>query len=166
MNVAQTTAPIHPSVEQFIAKPRQILINGRWQNAASGKTFSTVNPATGETLASISEGNHQDIQDAVHAARLAFDQGPWRRMTPSERGKLIWKLADLLEEHLEEFAQLESLERRFRRHRGWPTSVRHRPPQTGASMGRQSLHAQHPVPQRSRETGWSRHRLRPCHSGA
>jgi phenylacetaldehyde dehydrogenase len=110
MNVAQTTAPIHPSVEQFISKPRQILINGRWQNAASGKTFSTVNPATGETLASISEGNHQDIQDAVHAARLAFDQGPWRRMTPSERGKLIWKLADLLEEHLEEFAQLESLD--------------------------------------------------------
>ena len=65
MTVAQTTAPIHPSVEQFLANPRQILINGNWQNAASGKTFSTFNPATGETLASIAEGDNQDIQDAV-----------------------------------------------------------------------------------------------------
>ncbi len=110
MTVAQTTAPIHPSVEQFLATPRQILINGSWQNAASGKTFSTFNPATGETFASIAEGDAQDIQDAVHAARVAFDTGPWRRMTPSDRGKLIWKLADLLEQHLDEFAQLESLD--------------------------------------------------------
>ena len=101
---------IHPHVAEFIDQPRKMLINGQWVNAASGKTFPTYNPATGEVLAQVAEGDREDIDHAVSAARRAFDQGPWRRMTASERGRLIWKLADLLEQHTEEFGYLESLD--------------------------------------------------------
>jgi phenylacetaldehyde dehydrogenase len=101
---------IHPQVADFIEKPRKMLINGKWVNSISGKTFPTYNPATGEILAQVAEGDREDIEQAVKAARRAFDQGPWRRLTASERGRLIWKLADLLESHTEEFAYLESLD--------------------------------------------------------
>jgi phenylacetaldehyde dehydrogenase len=101
---------IHPRVAEFIDKPRQMLINGKWVNSISGKTFPTYNPATGEVLAQIAEGDREDIELAVKAARKAFDNGPWRRLTASERGRLIWKLADLLEQHTEEFAYIESLD--------------------------------------------------------
>jgi phenylacetaldehyde dehydrogenase len=94
----------------FIAKQGKILINNQWSNAASGKTFNTFNPATGEVLATVAEGDREDIDRAVKAARKAFEDSPWRRMTTSERGKLVWKLADLLEKHTEEFATLESLD--------------------------------------------------------
>jgi phenylacetaldehyde dehydrogenase len=101
---------IHPRVAEFIDKPRKMLINGKWVNAASGKTFPTYNPATGEVLAQVAVGDREDIQQAVQAARKAFDDGPWRRLTASERGRLIWKLADLLEQNAEEFAYIESLD--------------------------------------------------------
>ncbi|MFZ0773282.1 MAG: aldehyde dehydrogenase family protein [Candidatus Sulfotelmatobacter sp.] len=101
---------IHPQVADFIEKPRKMLINGKWINSISGKTFPTYNPATGEILAQVAEGDRQDIEEAVKAARKAFDHGPWRRMTASQRGRLIWKLADLLEAHTEEFGYLESLD--------------------------------------------------------
>jgi phenylacetaldehyde dehydrogenase len=101
---------IHPQVAEFIDKPRKMLINGKWVNSASGKTFPSYNPATGEVLAQVAEGDREDIEQAVRAARKAFDDGPWRRMTVSERGRLIWKLADLLDEHAEEFAYIESLD--------------------------------------------------------
>src|ERR1017187_6428001 len=101
---------IHPQVADFIEKPRKMLVNGKWVNSISGKTFPTYNPATGEILAQVAEGDREDIEQAVKAARRAFDQGPWRRLTASERGRLIWKLADLLESHTEEFAYLESLD--------------------------------------------------------
>src|SRR6202789_3050890 len=101
---------IHPQVADFIDKPRKMLINGKWVNSISGKTFPTYNPATGEVLAQVSEGDREDIELAVRSARKAFDHGPWRRMTASERGRLIWKVADLLEAHTEEFGYLESLD--------------------------------------------------------
>jgi len=103
------TVIIDRNVEQFISTPRQLYINGEFVDAASGKTFDTPNPATGETLAHVAEGDAEDINRAVAAARAAFD-GPWSRMTPSERGKIVWKIGDLLLEHVEEFAQLESLD--------------------------------------------------------
>jgi phenylacetaldehyde dehydrogenase len=87
-----------------------MFIDGKWVAAASGKTFSTPNPATGEQLATIAEGDREDIDRAVKAARKAFESGPWRKMTSSERGRLVWKLADLLEQNTEEFALLESLD--------------------------------------------------------
>jgi phenylacetaldehyde dehydrogenase len=87
-----------------------MLIGGKWVEAASGKTFATFDPATGEVLAHVAEGEGEDIDRAVKAARKAFEAGAWRRMSPSERGRVIWKLADLLEAHTEEFAQLETLD--------------------------------------------------------
>ena len=109
--MATTLAPgIHPRAAEFIDKPRKMLINGKWVDSISGKTFPTYNPATGEVLAQVAEGDKADIDAAVKAARAAFDKGPWRKLTPSERGKLIWKLADLLEQNVEEFATLETLD--------------------------------------------------------
>jgi len=110
MAVAVYPINIDPRVTDFIARPRQMLINGKWVNAASGKTFPTYNPATGEVLANIAEGDREDINNAVSAARKAFESGAWPRMSASERGRLIWKLADLVEAHVEEFAMLESLD--------------------------------------------------------
>src|SRR5271169_6607282 len=110
MGIAVSPIQIDSRVSDFIAKPRKMLIDGKWVNAVSGKTFPTYNPATGEVLAQIAEGDRADIDLAVKAARKAFDSGPWSHMTASDRGKLVWKLADLLEQHLEEFATLESLD--------------------------------------------------------
>ncbi|HYE25028.1 MAG TPA: aldehyde dehydrogenase family protein [Clostridia bacterium] len=98
------------NVAEFVAQRRKMLINGKWVEAVSGKTFPTYNPATGEVLAQVAEGDKADIDLAVKAARAAFEKGPWRRMTPSQRGRLMWKLADLIEQHLEEFAELETLD--------------------------------------------------------
>ena len=88
----------------------RLLINGQWRDAT--KTFDTVNPATGEVLTQIAEASAQDVDEAVAAARQAFEDrtGPWRKMSASERGRLIWKLADLLEKNIEEFAELETLD--------------------------------------------------------
>ena len=110
MGIATAPTGIHPQVAEFLDKPRKMLINGKWVNAASGNTFHTFNPATGEVLAQVAEGDKRDIDAAVQAARQAFDSGPWSRMTSSERGRLIWKLADLLEQHTEEFATIETLD--------------------------------------------------------
>ena len=98
------------NVARFISKTQKILINGKSVEAASGKTFPTYNPATGEVLSLVAEGDREDIDRAVKAARAAFETGPWSKITPSERGRMIWKLGDLIEKHLEEFAQLESLD--------------------------------------------------------
>jgi phenylacetaldehyde dehydrogenase len=105
---------IAPEVGQHISevleKPHRLLIGGKWVDSASGKTFPTYNPATGEVAARIAEGDKEDIDRAVKAARRAFDSGPWPRLSASERGRLIWKLADLLEKNLEQFAELETLD--------------------------------------------------------
>ena len=101
---------IDPRVSSTLAKPGRLLINNRWEDAASRKTFPTYNPATGEVLARVAEGDKDDVDRAVKAARSAFENGPWPKMTTSERGRLIWKLGDLIEKHLEEFAELESLD--------------------------------------------------------
>jgi phenylacetaldehyde dehydrogenase len=104
------TVTLDRSVEAFIATPRQLFIDGQWADAASGKTFETPDPATGETLARVAEGDAEDINRAVRAARRAFEEGPWSRMTPSERGRIIWRIGDLILEHVDELAQLESLD--------------------------------------------------------
>jgi phenylacetaldehyde dehydrogenase len=104
------TVTLDQSVEAFIATPRQMFINGQWTDAVSGKTFETPDPATGETLAHVAEGGAEDINRAVRAARAAFEDGPWSRMTPSERGRIVWRIGDLILEHLDELAQLESLD--------------------------------------------------------
>jgi phenylacetaldehyde dehydrogenase len=136
------TAVVQPDVNVtgFVSKTGKILINGKWVEAASGETFPTYNPATGEVLANIAAGDKQDIDRAVKAARAAFETGPWSKISPSERGRLIWKLGDLLEKYAEEFAQLESLDNgkplkiarsadiplavdHFRYYAGWSTKI-------------------------------------------
>ena len=103
-------APSGNKVTSFVSRTHKMLINGKWVEAASGKTFDSFNPATGGVLARVAEGDREDINRAVKAARAAFETGRWSQLTPSERGRLIWKLADLLEDNLEEFAELESLD--------------------------------------------------------
>src|SRR5215475_6944524 len=104
MGTTISATQLDPRVASFLEKPRQMLINGRWVDAVSGKTFPTYEPSTGDVLANVAEGDRADIDLAVKAARKAFETGPWRKMTVSERGRLMWKLADLIESHLEEFA--------------------------------------------------------------
>ena len=108
----QTAQHAHPDIAQsaWLQKPRRMLINGQWVSAVSGETFSTFNPATGEAICEVPAGGSEDINRAVKAARAAFETGQWSKLTASERGRLIWKLADLLEQHIEEFAALESLD--------------------------------------------------------
>jgi len=110
MATALSSPAMNPEVSTFISRKQKLFINGRWVDAASGKTFPTYDPATGEVLAQVAEGDREDIDRAVKAARAAFETGPWSKMSPAKRALLIWKLADLIEQHLEEFAELESLD--------------------------------------------------------
>jgi phenylacetaldehyde dehydrogenase len=110
MGAAISPIQIDARVTEFIDKPRKMLIDGKWVTAISGKTFPTYNPATGEILAHVAEGDKADVDAAVKAARKAFESGPWSKMSATQRGKLIWKLGDLIEAHVEEFATLESLD--------------------------------------------------------
>jgi len=90
--------------------PGRLLIDGKW--VQSNMTFDTVNPATGEILTQIAVATHEDVDRAVQAARKAFDDrnGAWRKMPASERGRLVWRMADLLEKNIDEFAELETLD--------------------------------------------------------
>lgn len=110
MSITAESLRISEKTNRFLSTPRKLLIDGEWRNAESGRMFEVLNPATGEIIARVAEGDKEDINLAVRAARRAFEEGPWSRMTPSERGRLLWKLADLLEENLEEFAELETLD--------------------------------------------------------
>src|SRR5271165_3964481 len=91
-------------------KRGRLLIDGQWVDGA--KTFDTINPATGEVLTQIAEASPADVDRAVDAARRAFEDrgGPWRKLSASERGRLIWKLSDLVEKNIDELAELETLD--------------------------------------------------------
>jgi aldehyde dehydrogenase (NAD+) len=88
----------------------KLLINNRWVEAAAGKSFPTTNPATGDEICHIAEADKADVDMAVKAARKAFEGGPWRKMSAAERGRLLNKLADLIEKNIDELARLESLD--------------------------------------------------------
>jgi phenylacetaldehyde dehydrogenase len=111
MAVTEHEAQVDDRVQSFLSSPGKLLIDGEWVPAASGRTFDTINPATEEKLAEVAYGEAEDVDRAVRAARQAFDyEGPWRRMSPSARGKLIFRIGDLIEEHADVFATLESLD--------------------------------------------------------
>ncbi|XP_044487074.1 aldehyde dehydrogenase family 2 member B4, mitochondrial-like [Mangifera indica] len=100
-------------LEEPIIPPVQInytqnLINGQFVDAASGKTFPTYDPRTGEVIANVAEGDVEDINHAVSAARKAFDEGPWPKMTAYERSRILLRFADLVEKHSDELAALET----------------------------------------------------------
>src|SRR4051794_17396933 len=88
----------------------KLLIDGKWRDSQSGKTFDTVNPATEEVIAQVAEGDAADIDLAVRAARKAFDSGPWRKVDARDRGIMMNRLADLIESHIDELAELETLD--------------------------------------------------------
>jgi phenylacetaldehyde dehydrogenase len=130
---------LSPSARQYTEGTTSMLIGADWVQAASGETFPVYDPATGSEIAAAPRGRVEDVDRAVAAARRALN-GPWKRTTPQERGKLIWRLADLVEAHLEDFAQIDSLdngkpinEARFfdvpftvdmlRYFAGWPTKI-------------------------------------------
>ena len=103
-------AKLSPALAAFLdGRPKKLLIGGRWVEAASGRTFETRNPATGELLARVAEGDKEDIARAVRAARAAFE-GPWSRVKPNERQLILLRMADLVDKHFDELSTLDTLD--------------------------------------------------------
>jgi len=140
MNIAVNSPEGQKLAAEFFAKPHKLLIDGKWVEARSGKTFEVFNPATGQVIANVADGGKEDVDLAVKAARKAFDTGPWSRMSPSERAKLMWKLADAIDAIADEMALIETLDNgkplkmarmadvagsaeRFRYYAGWATKI-------------------------------------------
>ena len=97
-------------VANWLARPKQNLIGSKWVSAESRKRFDVFNPADASIIARVPDSAKEDIDRAVKVARRAFEADPWRRMTPSERGKLIWRIGDLILEYADELAEIESLD--------------------------------------------------------
>ncbi|WGY71188.1 aldehyde dehydrogenase family protein [Burkholderia cepacia] len=104
------TFPLLDATRAFLAKPKKMLIGAEWSDAASGRQFDVVNPADGTVLARVPEADERDVQQAVAAARRAFDAGPWRTAKTTDRERLLFVLADLIEANARELAEIESLD--------------------------------------------------------
>ena len=91
-------------------KPGRLFIGGKWVDAASGKTYTTVNPATAEPITQVADAGARDADAAVQAARQAYESGPWPEMSASDRGKILWKIGDLIDKHNEELGTLETID--------------------------------------------------------
>ena len=107
-----TVAELDTRVQDLVGKTGKLLIDGNWVEAVSGRTFETFDPATEQSLGSVAHGEAVDVDLAVAAARRCFDdqRSDWRRMTPSERGRIIHRIGDLILEHADELAMLETLD--------------------------------------------------------
>lgn len=131
---------LKPKVKEFLEGAKGLYINGEYVASESDKTFDVKNPATEEVIAKVSEATEKDVDKAVRAAKEAFDNGEWTKMDAAERSHLMYKFADLLEEHREELAQLEALDngkkyqqaleddvdgtvQHFRYYAGWATKI-------------------------------------------
>src|SRR5262245_35242407 len=102
---------LQQSTRDFLTSgPKKLLIGGGWVEAASGETFASVNPATGDELVQVASAGKADVDEAVKAARQAFESDSWRDMSGVDRGNLLWKIADLMEAHTQELAELETLD--------------------------------------------------------
>lgn len=112
-------SPVPETLEPFLSAPKKVLINGEWVAPKSGETLDVINPATTKVIGQIAAGGAEEINAAVLAARSAFDSGPWSKMNSADRGKLIWKLGDLIDANAKELAQLETLDN------GKPFAVAH-----------------------------------------
>jgi len=91
-------------------QPRRLLISGEWVEARSGKIFPVYNPNDGSVIAQAAEGDRADVDAAVAAARKTFDGGAWRKLLPSDRARLIWRLADAIEAVADDMALIEALD--------------------------------------------------------
>src|SRR5437764_6649609 len=98
-----------PALE-FVSGERRLLIGGERMTAADGRTFETLDPATGQPITTVAHAGAQDVDRAVTAARRALDEGPWPQMSAADRARLLNRLADAIEEHADELAELESLD--------------------------------------------------------
>src|SRR5271156_3634425 len=107
--MATATTAKARAVKKPVVKDQPLFIAGKFVDGASGKTFPAINPATGEALCQVAEADKADVDRAVKAARKALESGPWKKLDAAERGRLLFKLADLTEQHAEELAALESL---------------------------------------------------------
>ncbi len=110
MNAPITVKRLGEDASKFVAKEKKLFIDGQWVPSANGRTIDVIDPATGMIFDRVPDGASEDIDKAVAAARKAFDDGPWATMTPADRGKLVWRLGDLVEKHADELAQLEALD--------------------------------------------------------
>lgn len=104
------TFAVYNPATGFLANKHKLLIGGKWIDAKDGETFPVEDPATQEVIGRVPAGKKADIDAAVAAARRAFEAGPWSRISPADRSRLVWKLGDLLEQHADEFAELEALD--------------------------------------------------------
>src|SRR6266545_256188 len=109
MHMATAVADKSRTIKPPVVKDQPLFINGRFVDSVSNKTFAAINPATGETICQCAQADKADVDLAVKAARKALESGPWSRMDAAERGRLLFKLADLIEKNAEELAALESL---------------------------------------------------------
>jgi len=105
----QAGLELRPEITAFLTSPRLLLMDGQWVPAATGRTFDTFNPATGGVLARVAEADAEDVDRAVAAASRAL-KGPWGSVTPSDRSRMLWRFADLIEQHADALATLESLD--------------------------------------------------------
>jgi len=103
-------ADLSPALKSFIATSRKLYIDGQWVPAASGKTFSTIDPATEQVICEVAAGDREDVDRAAKAAHKAFSEGPWSRMIPAAREAVLLKWADLVEANADSLAELESLD--------------------------------------------------------
>src|SRR3984893_9044009 len=112
-SIAQSQIATQPepseAVAKFLKRAPRLFIGGEWVEAKSKERISVVDPATGREIASVVDASAADVDRAVAAARAAFDKGPWRDMLPGDRQALLWKLSDLIEKHMDELAELESI---------------------------------------------------------
>nr|WP_323848763.1 aldehyde dehydrogenase family protein [Mycolicibacterium mucogenicum] len=109
MTVTLTT-DLDPRTADFISRPQQMYIDGQWVESASGRRFDTVDPATEQVITTVPHSDAEDVDRAVLAARRAFEDGPWPAMTPAERQRMIWRIAEGITARADQFAELESID--------------------------------------------------------
>ena len=102
MNIPLAHPHLSEATSRFLAGKHQAFIGGKWVDAVSGKTFDTFDPGSGRVIAKVAECDAPDVDKAVAAARAAFESGPWSRTTGSERARIMWKLAELIEQNAAE----------------------------------------------------------------
>lgn len=107
---ASLSTDLDPRTVDFISVPRRMYIDGQWVDAMSGRRFDTVDPATEQVITTVPHSGPEDVERAVAAARRAFEDGPWPAMTPAERQKVLWRIAEGISARADQFAQLESID--------------------------------------------------------
>ena len=107
---ATLSADLDPRTTEFIARPQQMYVDGQWVESATGRRFDTVDPATEQVITTVPHSDAEDVERAVRAARRAFENGPWPAMTPAERQRMIWRIAEGITARADQFAELESID--------------------------------------------------------